>query len=125
MIDPQLTPVKKGVDEPVNPSPKKKPSNRSVSRHATKAFMKGVDVLKLRNTHNKINTQFKKLEEGVNKRLHKIVTQQKEHAHMDLNEKNYFCVVNEREIFGCLAYSIKTQPVFNLIASQMLNILIE
>ena len=40
-----------------------------MSRHATKFLMKGDDVLKLRNTHNKINARVKKLEDTVNKKL--------------------------------------------------------
>lgn len=103
--DPQLTPTKKVTDdkeEEVNAAfPKKKRGNRKsdVSRQATKVLMKGVDVLKLRNTHNRINTKLTKLQDIVTKKLTHIVTQQKEYTPMNNKEKNYFCVVNEREIF--------------------------
>lgn len=88
--------------------------------------MKGVDVLKLRGTHTKINRRVGKLQDTINKKLSHIINQQKEnHPSSEHEQKNYFCVINEREIFQCLAFLIKTEPVFNLTASSMLNILID
>jgi hypothetical protein len=40
--------------------------------------MKGVDVLRLRNTHNRINSQITKIQDKVSKKLNNVLKQERE-----------------------------------------------
>lgn len=86
-------------------------------------YMKGIDVLKLRGTHNKINHRLLRWQSAVNKRMHRL--SQKESLPLQHFEKNLFCMHNEREIFQCLSSLIKTEPVFNCATAKMLNTLLD
>ena len=70
-----MTPTKKaaGDKEEVVVKPQKKTRRKNeVSRKAGNALMKGVDVLKLRSTHNRINTKITKFQDTLNKKLKQI-----------------------------------------------------
>ena len=63
---------------PQEVTPQKKKKNRGsrvVQRKAMHVLMKGVDVLKLRNTQTRINRRVSKLQDSINRKLSHIITQ--------------------------------------------------